>query len=401
MAVVTRVLSQDAAGQYFVLMGIILATYFLGGLGLPDGVVRFVPALMALRSTLEATGLLSIGLKYSLVTIPIGAAICVGAVQSYTNSWQIAAVAGAWWAAYAIIFVSAQAIVASGRGEIGTAVFYSAANIGQILITVPTIFVAGLSQLESVIAATAIGTTVTAIGSLIYAWLTCERGSRTPDVPLLDAWRQGAIIAAGRVVQACLLWSPVWVVSLTFGEADAALVGLACRLVSAVAAVLAAVRFSIRPSLARDAAQDNWRAIENHASHIALYATILAVTAVAVTALFGDSLIGLVFGDDYRGAGVITALMLIGTVGECVGGPVDEILRMSGNATDVILFQTIGLAIGIGSQLLVSRWGELNAVVATYGITFMALYFSYIARLHSIRGIFVLARFSRHASRAE
>ena len=391
VAVVIRALNQDEAGQYFVIMGLVWATYFVAGVGLPDGAVRFVPALVAIDNEPQATSLLSRGFRYSLATVPIGAALSACALAAYSGACGPAILTGVWWASYGIIFVSAQAIVASGQGELGTAIFYSAANTGQLVVTVPLILLAGLDRLDTVLLATVAGTSLSAAVCLVVAWCRCGRRG-VGQQPLREAWQQGATIAAGRVVQSCLLWSPVWVVSLTLGASDAALVGLASRLVSAVAAVIAAVRFSIRPSLARDAAQGNWRAIESHSSRIALFTTVLAVAALAVAVAAGDPLIAFLFGSSYRGAGIITALMLIGTVGESFGGPVDEVLRMSGHATEVIVLQTAVLVAGIGAQALAGWSGGLTALLMTYGLMFLLLYLVFIGRLWRLRGILVLPR---------
>ncbi|MDZ7910609.1 MAG: lipopolysaccharide biosynthesis protein [Rhodococcus sp. (in: high G+C Gram-positive bacteria)] len=399
VAVITRVLSLHDAGQYFVLMGFVLSTYFVGGFGLPDGVVRFVPALSATEESARADALLDRGLKLSLATIPIGTVLCAGIAKIYTGNWMAAGLTGAWWAAYALIFVCAQVVVASGRSELGTAMFYSAANIGQVLITVPIIFFAGFGELETVLTATVLGTGVAAAICLLYLWVSRTRSLSPIGRSLLgNAWRQGSTIAAGRVVQAGLLWSPVWIASATLGPSDAALVGLACRLVSAVAAVLAAIRFSIRPTLARDAVRGNWQSIESHSSRIALYATLLAIGSAVFVVCFGDAILPSVFGADYHGVGVVTALMLIGTVGECIGGPTDEILRMSGHASDVIVLQLLGLTVGVGAQLIAGTWYGLNELVLAYALTFVVLYSAYIVRLYLVHGIVVLPRLIRDRS---
>lgn len=391
VAVVTNALDRDDAGRYFVVMGFVLATYFVAGAGLPDGLVRFVPALAAANQTQQSGSLLRTGFKYSIATIPFGALTCGALVAAYSGFDITALLAAAWWASYGTIFVSAQVVVAAGKSNLGTAMFYSAANAGQTVIAIPLIVALGLNDLDSVLLATVAGTSVPAVGCLVIAFLHQGLVSETRE-PLLEPWRQGATIASGRVVQACLIWCPVWIASLTLGPSEAALIGLASRLMSAVGAVIAAVRFSIRPKLARDAVLGNWKGIERHSSQIAFFTTLLALVAIVIAYLAGDTLVNLVFGSSYRGTGVLLALMLIGTVGESLGGPVDEVLRMAGNASEVLAMQIVALAVGFGAQLLAVRLGGELALVTTYGFMFVVLYQAFILRLWWLRRIVILPK---------
>lgn len=399
VAIITRVLDRDDAGRYFVIMGLVLATYFGAGLGLPDGVVRFAPAIAAGGDAQQANALIRRGLRTSLASVPVGAAIIAVLVLLYTGEVGSAVLSALWWAAYGVIFVSAQTLVAQGRAALGTGLFYSAANAGQVLVSAPLILIAGVHRLETALLATTLGTCLAAAPCLVIAW----RGSRhthAGPVPTRTAWHQGAMIAAGRVVQSCLLWSPVWVASLILGPGDAATVGLASRLVSAVAAVIAAVRFSIRPALARDAAAGDWRGIERDCSRIALPAFALALSAIAVTLLIGDRAIAVLFGSEYRSAALVTALMLIGTVGESFAGPVDEVLRMSGHAAEVLAAQIVAVIVGIGAQTLAAGAGGVAALTAVYGLTFVLLYVHFDYRLRALHNIVVLPRLVREPLRS-
>lgn len=395
IAAVTRLLSQADAGHYFVIMGLVLATYFLAGAGLPDGIVRFAPAAAATGRTEDAAILIRRGYVYSLATVPLGGTFVGSITAIYFGEPAIAALSGAWWMSYGIIFVCAQFIVAGGRSELGTALFYSAASTGQMLISLPIILIFRLRTLDTILFAITTGTFISAAVCLVIAWRTSDPAKHNIGIDFSEAWRQGATIAAGRVVQSCFLWSPVWVVSLTLGPSDAALVGIACRLVSAVAAVIAAIRFSIRPALARDAICGRWQAIKVRSCRIAFYTTLLALAAIITTALVGDVLVAWAFGTEYSVAGNITALMLIGTLGESFGGPVDEILRMSGHATDVVAAQTGALALGACAQALAGWFGGLTALAVTYGLIFFLLYVVLIGRLWHLKGILVLPRAMR------
>ena len=200
-------------------------------------------------------------------------------------------------------------------------------------------------------------------------------------------WIDGATIALGRVVQASLIWLPVWVAGIALSLEDVSLIGLSTRLVSAVAAVVAAVKFSIRPQLAALAATGDWLGIRAVASRIALYTSTLAVFAVLFFLLLGDAAVEIVFGDGYDRIGLIIALLLIGTIGESMAGPVDEILKMSGSAGIVLTVQLLLLPISAGLELIMAFLLGVEGLAIAYGVTFGFMYMSlwaHIIRKHRV-----------------
>lgn len=397
VAVVTRTVPRDDAGLYFTLMGVVLATYFLAGFGIPDGLVRHLPAISATGELQQATSLARRSFGASLTSAPIGAVLTGAIALGLTGSIQLAALTAGWWAAYGLIFIGSQLIVARGSATLGSSLFYSSANAGQLLITVPWILLSGATSLEVVMLATACGTGVTALVVTTVALGFARRGqpkARRPHerVPshLGPVLRDGLWIAAGRVVQAGIIWSPVWAAGLILSLSDAALIGLACRLVSAVAAVIAAVKFSIRPELAARAANGDWETISAKGSRIAFLASVLAVVAAIVSVALGDLVITPVFGGSYMGTGLLVGLLLIGTLGESLGGPVDEVLKMSGSARAVFIAQAVTLPVSFALQVLLgSAYGVIGLAIA-YGCSFAAMYGSLVVYLWRRRRVTIL-----------
>ncbi len=376
LAVIARILSQDDVGRFLVIAGVVQATMYVAGLGLPDGLVRTVPALNAAGHADRAEALLRSGLARSLLTLPVGALLCGCAIFLYLGSWTTAAAAGLWWASYGGIYVAGQIVVASGRASFGTAIYYSAGNIGQMVLAIPVILIARLSALDAVLISTALGTAVTAALSVMFAWHFAVQGSVAHGALHQDvraAWLQGVTIAASLVVSSCLLWLPVWVAGLVLSSSDAALVGLASRLLTVVVALSAALRFSMRPALASDAALGDWRAIQQRTSEVTIAAGIVAAAAVVLLLTVGPLAVSWAFGPQYRPVAAITAIMLAGAF--CASIPVDEVLRMSGQARAVLLVQTIALLLGTGVLGLAGWWGGITVLAISYSavILFIAL----------------------------
>lgn len=395
LAIVTRVLSQEDVGHFLIITGVVQATMYIAGFGLPDGLVRFVPALNATGHMDRAEALLKSGLMRSLLTVPAGAAVCGCAAYLYLGSWATAAAAGLWWASYGVIYVAAQIVVASGRPGLGTAIYYSAGNFGQMGLAIPVILIARWSALDAVLTSIALGTALTAALSAMSAWHYAVRRSFAQTALRSDvraAWQQGGIIAATFVVNGCLLWMPVWVAGLVLSSADAALVGLASRLLTVVVALNAALKFSMRPALAKDAALDDWRSIQQRTSEVAFVAGIVSAAAVVLLLTVGPFAVSWAFGPQYQSVADITAIMLVGAFFTSI--PVDEVLRMSGQVRGVLLVQTLALILGSGVLGLAGWCGGVTGLVVSSSA--MAFLTALALNLYQWRanGVFLLPKLS-------
>ncbi|PHR94186.1 MAG: hypothetical protein COA69_00895 [Robiginitomaculum sp.] len=398
VALVTRSLSLEEAGIYFSLFGLILTSNFLAGFGLPDGLVRLCPALAVDGKFFEISELIRRGVMIGFLSIFFLMIVLGLSLVATRQSMEIVLLTSMWWCCYGVIFLSAQILVAGGKAQLGTFMFYSAINAGLLVTVVPFLIFSVDVALATVLKVTVMGAGLAAIFGLIL--LVREVRHLKPrqarlQVPLKAAWESGVFIATGRVVQTAIIWSPVWITGVLIGVAEAALIGLSGRLVSAVAAVIATIRFSIRPELSRSAAAGQWSAIERLARHIGLWTTLLAVVAICGDLLIGKAVISTIFGDQYGKVAGLVAILLVGTIGESFGGPVDEILKMDGKGHVVLLFQILAGVIGVGLQFLGAHMFGLKGVAVGYAFSFCSLYIGLILYLKQTRGISTLIRWEK------
>jgi O-antigen/teichoic acid export membrane protein len=116
-----------------------------------------------------------------------------------------------------------------------------------------------------------------------------------------------------------------------------------------------------------------------------------------VSATVGDELIALIFGPDYRGAALVVTVMLIGTIGESFGGPVDEVLKMAGHARVVVGVQVVVVFAGFGLQVLAARTGGVIGLVTVYSLLFVVQYLTLIGYLWRLRRVLIVPRLVRRA----
>ena len=374
---VTRQLQQEEAGVYFEVFGIINATYFLFGAGLPDGLVRFVAHADAvedravIRSMIVRATIISVGL--AAVTIVVGVAVSIVVKDALADRWVIVLTAS-WWLCYGVTFFTSQVLVATGRAALGAFFFYPAMNIALFVTSVPYLLFASQPELEQTLMAAVGGGVLCAGAAIVFATMaTLAYPSSTKRAPMQPVFRLGISIGLSRVLQSCLYWIPVWAVGLWHGPAAAALFAIASRLNVAIAAVMAAIRFTIRPTIVRLAAKDDWAGIGIEGRRTATVATAVSVTAILGTVTLGPMAIGLIFGEAYRGAAWILAVLMVGTLGECIGGAVDEILKMTGHAGLVL---KILVATVVSEAALVTAMSSLGPVASAIAqaIVFAGMY---------------------------
>ncbi len=377
---VTRYFSAHDAGIYLQLLGVVSATYFLAGLGIPDGLVKSISSARAngdyesVRPLIRKSFILTT--QFSLIILSAGlfAGWVIGVNAYYLTFISI------WWLCLGLIFYCAQALLALGSKSLGSFYFYPAANIFQLVFLGPYLLASPQSDLYVSITLTVVAVALCAIMALLHLRREVENFSGIAAVvewkPML---RLGFVICLSRTFQSCIFWLPVWMVGVFLGASEAGILAVASRLAVVVASAMAAVRFVVRPAIVAAEARGDWAEIERTGRLIATAATIGSIVALVISLVAGEYLIAWIFGESYRAAALLFSILLIGAIGESFGGPVDEILRMTGRSVLVLkvligsavaelvlilFFHSSGLAVSIAQSL---------SIVGMYGIMILYL----------------------------
>jgi O-antigen/teichoic acid export membrane protein len=376
---VSRGLPQQQVGSYYLLYGLVTTTYFATGLGLPDGLIKVVAHARAIG---EESGTRALVLRAGFVSLALNIAVAVICVIIF---WfhlpaHLLLFTGGWWFAYGILFFCSQVLVALRQTGWGAFFYYPASSIGLFITSVPYLLLAAHPNIAGTLWWTMLGAAFCAVAALIimtvYLWRLPSGGQAGSLAPV---FRLGFSICVTRVLQTALYWIPVWGVGFWLGAAAGASMATASRLNSAAAAVMAAIRFTIRPHIVENAALGNWNRIASQSSKVATIATAALLPVIAATFLAGHWIIGLVFGSVYASSSVLVLILLIGTLGECVGGPVDEILKMTGRADTVSATLVAASALEVALVVAFARFGSAAAaagqaaVVAGIYIWFLRL----------------------------
>lgn len=377
---ITRRLSQADAGTYFICFGLVATTFCLAGLGLPDGLVRYCSHAIATGRDQVVRRLVRRVVLLTVASCLVIGACAAGFLILDGYPVPIVVLGVLWWFCYAIVFLCAQALVGLDRSSIGSFFFYMSSNVCFLVTSVPYLLLTSPTLLGTLIA-TVCGAGVSMLAAVIYLNLQLRRFKGDEDSDLTPLLRTGAVIALSRVLQAMLYWLPVWVAGAALSTSDAGVMGTAGRLLVAVGAVIAALRFTVRPEIVSAAAHGDWERIERTGRTISAVATVATILALAGVAAVGPYAVDLVFGPSYAAVVPLLLILLVGVLGESLGGPVDEVLKMTGRMVPVF----VGLLIAVGIEwfgallaaphgLYALAWVQAGTFVAMYGYQLLYLW---------------------------
>ncbi|MEP2718493.1 hypothetical protein [Pseudophaeobacter sp.] len=403
---VTNTLSPADAGVYFATFGVVTTLFCLAGAGVPDGLVRTLGDKIAAgqKHALRRSCWVSLIFSASITAVMCvaGASILVGFGGTLGADAAFVALAAGWLFVYGLMFIVAQALVALRAPALGSFFFYSAINLCILCSSVPYLTLSQRPALTTLVAITIVAASIACGAGMVALVLQMRKyapashdTSSSRSVILLPAFRIGAPIAVSRMLQSMIYWIPVWVAAALLSAADGAVIGAAGRLLIAVTAVIAALRFSVRPTIVAAAAESDWSYIEHIGRRICLLTSSFTLVALVCLWVVGAPVLAILLGPEYGAAWAVLAILMIGALGEAFGGPVDEILKMTGAGTVVLfsLMVTVSLQAILAIALL--PFG-LNGVATAQALAFCALYAFQVIYLYRVRGILVMPLLPRH-----
>lgn len=364
LMILARHLSLDDYGRYMLVLSSVLPTYPLLGLGVSETFVRDAPKHEQRGRPYEVAALVSAAL-----IVALGMAACVALVGGILvwllplNPAVITLVAFiiAFFIANGVTFNAAQLLLGGGFQASGSFFFYPAVNLSLLISSVPYVLFAKTPTFQGIAVATSSGALLTAAAAILLVVIRI-RLARTSVSTMRHLVRIGIRLSAARALGHAGNWLPTFAAGVVLAPVQAGNLGTASRLAVAVGALNAAVRFAVRPSIVRAFERQDHDGIKETCGRLAAATFAAACLAFVVSAFAGHSLIAIFFGADLASAAPLLTILLVGVACEAFGGPVDEVLKMTGHEKRVLAV----LAAGVASAALAVF------VVAPLGVTAMA-----------------------------
>lgn len=376
--IVAKTLSIHDAALYFSLFGVVGVFFSLSGIGIPDGLVRYMPLLIAQNVGAAAKRVVVQGIIATLainavVALPLsGLALYMLGQVNPIVLWYLAV----WWFAYAGVFMGAQTLVAFGRSGLGSFFAYSSINIGYAITLIPYLLIASDPSIYATMFFAVLGSLIAFFAVMFVLFLQfirdfgcgCAEDSLNENARDLSNVSLNKIISFGfpilvsRLAQGCLPWVPAWLLFAGGQVNESATYATASRLTVAVTSVVAALRFTARNDIVRHYQKGNFSAIILLNRRVSLVSVVPPVLALAFLFLFGDIAIPMLLGSEYKAAVAVLMVLVFGVFAEAFGGLSDEILKMTGR-TRIVLW-SLGASLAVQNLLVVLLLEEGAAAVA-------------------------------------
>lgn len=391
VVLVTQNTSLAVAGTYFSLFGLVSVAFVLVGAGVPDGAVVLASALRSRSDGGSLRQLIAGGIVVSCassIAIASGAAVAFS-LTTEANALTVALVS-VWWLHYACVFALAQFVVAVGRVGWGSFIAYSAINIAYLVTLVPYLIITPNATLNGMLGAAVCGSGIALLVGLFASWGTIRQelralphlqALRMPTTHLLTkALRYGFPLSVARLLQASFPWVPVWILALSGNPEGAAVYAAASRLTVVVTSLIGSIRFGARPQIGLLNETQQFTAIAKLSRHTTYLTAIPPLLAVVFLATIGSAVVPAVLGSSYEVAVPVLMALMIGVLGEALGGLSDEILKMTRRGSIVIASQLASSAFQILLCVSLASGSPLNMAIVT-GLAFVIQYALQVAWL--------------------
>ncbi|MGK2908444.1 MAG: lipopolysaccharide biosynthesis protein [Sphingobium sp.] len=361
LSLIAHHFSRHDYGLYILVLSAVLPVFPLLGFGASEYVVREMPRLDAMhdRPARQHMAGTMLGILMLSVGVALGAALLAAAIvpldgQQRTMLWF----ATGFFIANGVMFNCAQLLLALDRHGLGAFFNYPAINIGLMAVSAPYMLLAPDPNFTGLAVATVSGASAMALWALVLALHSGGRPRFTLS-PALGQVVIGIRLAIARTLYGIGLWLPTFLAGILLNPADAGILGTAGRLSVAVSAAMAAVRFSIRPAIVRAAQRDDMDAIAALCGRLGTISLALSIAAMAATLLVGRPVIAWAFGPGFDAVVPVLAILLIAVAIECFGGPVDEVLKMTGTQDGALAILAAGIVLLACASWMLSTSGLL------------------------------------------
>lgn len=361
LSIIAHSVSVEDYGLYIMSLSVTFSCYYFIGLGTSESALFRISQNLALEKSNAVGEVIGAVL---LVTLSCTALLWVITIfvavfnTSTGGEKHVLIFVPIFLTSTGIIFNVSQILLGLRQPVAGSFLFYPAVNVTLLLSSVPAALILKDAQFSHLALTSSVGAGLGAIAALIFCvWASRAYRLSWSFDKAWDLIKEGIGLTTVRVLHAGSFWIPTIVAGVTLSPTSAGLIGTAGRLAIAVSAIIAALRFIIRPSIAIALTQNNLAHLRSMSGSAAFVSTTAAIIAIITNILLGKHIIDLVFGSQFVIVSEILTILLIGVLAEAIFGPVDEILKASGKQKSVFLIYGAGVSLFLIGCLFASSHG--------------------------------------------
>ncbi len=377
-ALLARLLTPQELGAYFLAYSIVALGAMVGSLGLAHAVVRFVAEGLGLDRPGRVRRVIGLVLGVGMLGA-LGTGLLYLVYGGRFTEWvfdapALAAVTGlvAAWISVSIVqgilgeifrgFHDVRLATILGGQVTGTVTGVMTVGMLAAALLLVWLFEGQASLATVVLLAVCSGGATT----LVAGWVLARKVAGLTPGEKHEEQKGSPRAVLGEVFS--LAWplrnGDIWVLGAFLSQDQVAVYGAAARLVAMVTMSLIIVNAIVPPLIAEMYAQGRKAELERALRAVAMVTGIPAFLAAMACILFPAPILGLVYGDFYRGGAVVLALLSAGQLMSVWTGSCGLALQMTGHQTTMMV-----ASIATSAATL----AVMFAVVGTYGILGVAM----------------------------
>lgn len=346
-ALLARLLSPAELGAYFLAYSVVLLGTQFGALGLNGSVVRFVAESMGTERPGRARRAIRLTIGFgALGAVGVGGILLVfgeSLGERVFHSPALAAVSGlmAGWA-IVLIFQLLLSEIFRGFHDVRLATVFGGSLMGLGLVMGGLMF-SGVLLLwivegRATLATVMLLAIVSGFASVLLAgWALKRKVSSLPmgrsgneTLPVRELLQVSWPLLVTQILTFALLQADLWIVGAFLPQEEVALYGAAFRLVILISMAFMVVDAVVPSTIAEMYAQGRLNSLERTLRITATLAGIPAFLVLLCFVLYGGPIMGLVFGEHYREAALILALLSLGKLANVWTGSCGQAMMLTG-----------------------------------------------------------------------
>jgi O-antigen/teichoic acid export membrane protein len=376
-SLLARLLSPEGFGAFGLAFSLATGGALLSQLGLQQASVRLIAEFMGRDQPGRARASVLFAYQHVVLGIMVVAAILLlgGGTWLALELWHAPALAGALVAIAVWMAMTSLQVLTSetfrGFKDLRFASVFGGVITGLLTLSVLTALVLwkGEASLAQVVWISAGGAAV----SLMLGVTLVRRRIRVlphgESIPAREVFSISLPLWVSSVTTFALAQAALWILGTFLPKEDVGLYFAALRLVNLVSMPLVLVNLIVPPFIADLYARGEKDQLQRVVRATATVAGVPAFVVLTIFLLFGGPIMGLIFGDPYRAAAPLLALLSIGYLANVWTGSCGVTLSMTGHQTVLMRITLVSGVISVGGSLLVvNRFGTVG-VASVVGAT--------------------------------
>lgn len=393
MSLIAHKLSVTDLGMYSISFGLASSFCYLVGIGIPEGLVKVIEKNYSnnrsRHNLIFNAHLLSIlsGVFVIIITLIISFLSWLDSNHASTIIWCVA---------WGCNISAAHSLVALKKERLGAMFFYSLTALCSSSVAIISVLL-GTTEISIIITRTAVAFSLLSMISTCVLFLHIQEKSSIRMISLNDAKKlltTGLPFTLGRVIQACILWIPVWLSGFYYTKEASGIVAALIRLGVAFGAAMSATRFVLKRWFVQLIQEKKIVLLGDILSSFGTLISAISLSGAVLMLLIGDIVLALMFGSGIGQYYWLMSIILLGISIEALFGASEDLLKNSNGMSKTLKLQLACLAIQITSTIFLMMIFEWPGVIYGYILQLIVYQYFITKWLRADLAIYIRPNFS-------